>query len=247
MGMMKLDICDAWEKRRTYGGFWDCDHYTSGGGEGFTSVTEGSATIAAGDAAFGIVTMSGVDSTNNLEIYLKQTRELFLFAANKPFSIECRIQYTEANTSAMNLAFGVANAVAADLLIDDGGGMRASGSLAAIYKVDGGTVWKTCSQISSTQNISTSTKTAGGSTYQVLRIDVMPVSSTIAEVTYFVDDVQLLLSTGRPGQNLIKDQLTYTGATEMQLFVGMKQGSTSPETVLIDYIAWGHLRGQVGS
>ncbi len=241
MGMVKFDQSDRWLKRDSFIGMEDFEYYATGGL--WTSVVEGSATIAVTDADNGILTMSGIDSTDNRELYLKQTTSMFTFAANIGFSVEFYIQFTEGNTSAQNLAFGLANGVANDLLVDNGAGMKTSGSFAAIYKVDGSTVWKTGSSVGSTQNLSTSTKTAGGSAYQVLRIDVMPVSATIAEITYYVNDIQLLASGGRPGQNQIKDQLTYTGAAAMQIFAGMKQGSTTAETCKIDYIAWGKKRG----
>lgn len=241
MGSPKADLHDSLKLRRTFGGFDDFHHYTSGGA--WTSTVEGSASITVGDAANGILTLAAIDSTDNRELYLKSTNEVFLFAEGIMQVFECRLKFTEANVSAANVGFGVANAVGNDLLVDGGGGMKTSGSFAAIYKVDGGTVWKTASSVGSTQNLSTSTKTAGGSAYQILRIEVCPISSTIAEVTYYVNDVQLLMTGGRPGQNLIKDQLTYTSATEMQLFVALKNGSTSPESVLVDYIAWEQQRG----
>jgi hypothetical protein len=37
---------------------------------------------------------------------------------------------------------------------------------------------------------------------------------------------------------LIKDQLTYTGAAAMQFFVVCKNGSTTPESLNVDYVAW---------
>lgn len=241
MGMAKLDQHDAFRLRRTFGDMDDFRYYTTTV-EGWTSVLNGSATIAAGDGNCGILTMSAIDSTNNRELYLKQTNKLFTFAAGKPISIEARLQFTEANTNAANVAFGVASSVANGLIVDDGAGMATSGSFASIFKVDGGTVWKTASSVGSTQNISTSTTTAGGASYQTVRIDIEPVSATIAEITYYVNDIQLLTSGGRPGQSMIKDQLTYTGAAAMTLFAGLKNGSTSAEVLLIDYIAWEFLR-----
>jgi len=245
MGMNKFDKSDRWLNRDSFIGMDDFENYATGGL--WTSVVEGSATIAVADGDCGIVTMSGIDSTNNRELYLKHTAQMFTFQANKGFSIESYVQFTEGNTSAINFAFGVANGVTNDMLVDDGGGLKVSGSFACIYKVDGTNYWKTGSSVGTTQNLSTSTKTSTSTGYQVLRIDVMPVSSTIAEITYFVNDQQLLQSGGRPGQNFIKDQLTYTGAAAMQMFFGLKQGSTTAESINIDYAAWAKKRGPLYS
>ena len=62
------------------------------------------------------------------------------------------------------------------------------------------------------------------------------ISSTLAEVTYYVDGNQLKTATGRPGTGKIKDQLTYTGAIAMGMFVMCKNGSTTPESLLVDYM-----------
>ncbi len=123
-------------------------------------------------------------------------------------------------------------------LQSNGAGPKATCSGAFIFKVDGGTVWKTGVSISTTQTLSTSDTTAGGSSYQLLEIDVNPVSSTLAEVTYYVDRQQLKTAGGRPGTSLIKDQLTYTGGLQMNFFAAIMNGSTTPETLLIDYMAW---------
>lgn len=235
-----VDRHDALNKRRTFGGFDDFGSYTSG--QFWTSVLNGSATIAAGSTQFGVLTMSAIDSTNNRELYLSSTNSLFLFADGKPMYVEARVQFTEANTSAANVGFGVANAVANGLLVDDGAGMKTSGSFASIFKVDGGTAWKTGCSVGSTQSITQSETTAGGSSYQVLGIQIEP-QGTIAEITYFVDGLQLRDNTTR--KNPIKDFLTFTGAAIMQLFVGLKNGSTSAETLLVDYVAYEHLRGVV--
>lgn len=241
MGMVKCDTHDALLKRGTHGFLEEWNTYSSGGM--FTTTTGGSGAATVGSAPFGILTLAPTDSTLNREVYVATTNALFLFQNNKNISIEAYLQFSEANTNKANIAFGLMSAIGAASMADTTGEPKASFSGAVIYKVPGGTVWKTASSVGTTNNVSVSNKTAGGSAYHVLRIDIEPVSSTIAEVTYFVDDVQLQLATGRVGQNLIKDQLTYTSALNMQLFVCCKNGSTTPETLLVDYVAWEQKRG----
>ena len=81
------------------------------------------------------------------------------------------------------------------------------------------------------KNTTKTTKTAGGSLYQVLTIEFRPITATAADVVYFVD-----------GTQVAKDSFTYTGATEMQLLLGVKNGSTSLETLNVDYAACFQLR-----
>ena len=67
----------------------------------------------------------------------------------------------------------------------------ASFSGAVIYKVDGGTVWKFVTSIGTTNTVSTSVTTAGGSAYQRLAIKIVPNSSTTALAYPIVDGKQL--------------------------------------------------------
>lgn len=238
MGKNLADIHDRLLKRRTMEVWDDFEFYTSGT-TGWTSVVTGSATVAVGDGVGGLVTLSAVDSTDNRDVYIKQTNQLFKYQANTTIIGECYLQYAEANTSAANIIFGFMSSVAANSLVDNGAGPKTSYSGAVIFKVDGGTVWKTQSSISTTQTTNTTATTAGGSSYTRLRIEISPISSTIAEVVYFVDGIQLRDATfNKP----IKDFVTYTGAAAMQLFAGLKNGSTTPESMIIDYIAGEELR-----
>lgn len=177
------------------------------------------------------------DATDNDECYFQMTKLPFKFMAGKPMYCETRLQFTEGNTSGQNIIFGflsVAPGSMANALIDDGGGPVASASMAVIYKVDGGTVWRCRSQIGAAvgQTDSISNKTAGGSSYQTLRIEVNPYSTTNAEIIYFCDGEQLKTSAGVP----IKHDLVYTNAVVMGCCFGQKTGSATAEVLLNDYI-----------
>lgn len=240
MGVSKTDIHDAYKLRRTYGDLDDFASYTDG--QLWTKVVGGSASVAVNDGQGGILTLSCIDSTQDREAYVKHTTQLFKFVANNPIVVEAYLQYTEQGTNQASVAFGLMSSVGA-LSIQNASGSnepKTSFSGAVIYKVPGGTVWKTCSSLGTTQTKSTSDTTAGGASYQRLMIVVEPVSSTLAEITYYVDGNQLKTATGRPGTAKIKDQLTYTGAVAMQLFVCMKNGDTNAQTLNVDYMAWEH-------
>lgn len=201
----------------------------------WTTVATDSGTITVGDAQGGIVALAPSDGTvaNNDETYIKSTAEAFKIVSGCEIYGEARLQFTEGNTDDANIFFGFADAIGANTLVDDGAGLKTSFSGAAIYKVDGGTVWKCVSSVSTAQTISTSTTTAGGSSYQKLRIEIRDVDGTNAEVTFFCDDLPLRDSNNKA----IKHLFAWSGATEMQVGAGIKNGAdTTVELLNIDYI-----------
>jgi hypothetical protein len=212
-------------------------HFFTNGGLWTKLAADASATVACEDAAKGVLVCQ-TDAVDNNEAAVKTTQEIFLIADDKPIIVEGVIRFVEANTDDANVAFGLADAFGADLLVDNGQGPKTSFSGALLYKVDGGTVWKCCSSIGSTQQISTSTVTAGGTAYQTARIEIQPINSTQAEVTFFIDGVQLRDSNNVP----IKHTITFTGATEMNLGAYIKAGGTTNETLRVDVIDAAQIR-----
>jgi len=219
--------------RLQFGFFEDFNQFVSGDLFTDTSADSG-ASVANVDAAGGTVTLT-TGGTDNNECYLLTTKELFLFAENKPIIFETRLKFTEANTDDANVCCGLMNAVGADSIVDDGAGPKSSYSGAVFFKVDGGTRWYCESSLSTTQttteltaanSLDKTAKTSGGGTYQTLRIEARPVSSTEAEVSFFID-----------GVHVCKQSLTYTSATEMMAFVGVKAGGANSEVVTVDYIS----------
>lgn len=207
----------------------------------WTSVLTDSGTITVGDAAGGIAAIAASDGSvaDNDEGYLKTTNELFKIADDKPLTFETRIQFTEANTDDANVCVGLMDAVAANSILDNGGGPKASYSGAVFFKTDGGTVWNVESSNAGTQSTSATAITAGGAAYQTLRIEIRPVTTSNAEVTFFVDGVQCKDATS----NLpIKHNLSLTSLTEMNAFAGVKNGDTNMETLNVDYIGVSQLR-----
>ena len=187
--------------------------------------------FAISDAHAGVIS-GATGATDNNEIAIKSTAEVFKFQADKPFVCEARIQYSEANTDDANVAFGLADAIGANLLVDDGAGPKTSYSGCLIYKVDGGTKWNAHSSKSTTQTATASLTVAGGSAYQVLRMEGRPVDGTNYEIVFFVDEQILRDANNRP----IKHTVAYASATEMQIGCYIKAGSANSETLLVDYI-----------
>jgi hypothetical protein len=210
----------------------------------WVSTLTDSGTASVGDAVGGVLALVPSDGTvaDNDEACIESPNETFLFANNKPIVFEARVQFTEANTDDANVLVGLLDAVGANTILDDGAGPKASYSGAVFFKVDGGTVWQCETSIAGTQtttelsatnanNLSKKAQTAGGASYQTLRIEFLPYSSTAALVNFSID-----------GVHCASHEFTYTSATEMQIGAGVKNGSANNETLNIDYIVCAQAR-----
>lgn len=230
--MKLLELPPALRMRRQFGVFDDFLWFVTA--HLWTSLAADSgASAGVGDAAGGILALV-TGGTNNNEASVKSTNELFLLAAEKPLLYEARLQFSEANTDDANVAVGFANAWGADLLVDDGAGPKSSFSGALIYKVDGGTKWCFRTSVGTSYVDTVSQHTAGGSSYQTLRIEIRQATAGASglEAVPFIDGQQMLDANGKP----IKHALTYTSATEMNAGAYVKAGGANSETLNVDYI-----------
>lgn len=201
----------------------------------YTATLTDSGTAVAGNGVGGVVVITPSDGTvaDNDEAYLGWRNLAFTPAAGKTFVMRARMQYAEANTDDANVAVGFCSTVAANTLIDDGGGPVASGTHFCIFKVDGGTVWKAEARNQSTALTSTSTETAGGSAYATFEVVLSEITTTKMTVAYKVNDNYLIdSSTGFP----IHHEITYTSADPVTPFVALKNGGANAETLNVDYL-----------
>lgn len=199
---------------------------------GIDTVTD-SGTVTVGDAAAGILALVPSDGTvaDNDEAYFASPNECWKYAAGKPITFRASVQFTEANTDDANIGVGLANAVAANLLVDDGAGFRTSGSIAAFLKVDGETVWRCVSRCNATLNSTTTSITAGGSSYQLLEIEIVDGFGANFAVVFKIDREYCRDSNGV----IIRHVLPYASATEMQMFLAVKNGGATLETLNCDW------------
>lgn len=204
----------------------------------WTATVTDTGTVTVVDGVNGVAILTPSDGTvaDNDEVYYASKNELFKYAADKAFLGFARIQFTETAAGIFNAIVGFMNAMVADSLVDNGGGPRASGSTAVIYKVDGGTVWRCQTRNNSVVTDSVSTTSAGGAAYQDLEIEVVPFTSTQVKVVFRVDGVQLKdATTGLP----ISHTVAVASATEMQFGMGAKLGAITINDVLnVDYAGW---------
>ena len=231
---MKLLEQTGAEKRRLVHGFEeDFYHYVTA--HRWTSVLTDSGTNSVGDAAGGVLDMVPSDGTvaDNDEAYIKTTAEVFKFVNAKPLACEAYLAWTEANTDDANVFVGFMNAIAANSLQDNGAGPPSNYSGAVFFKADGDTVWSAEVSDGTTQwtkkldadgSLDGIAKTCGAGTYQELRIEVVPTSSTKMDVCFFIDGVLVWK----------KKDATYASATEMQFGAGVKNGGSNNENLKID-------------
>lgn len=217
------------------------DHFTSfNSGDEWTSILTDSGTCAVIDGHGGILQIEPSDGTvaADDQSYFKSTKETFLFQNNKPFYVEAMLKVVESNTDDAHVMFGLADAVAAEMIVDATGEPKTSFSGAVFYKVKDGTNWKVATSLSTTQTkveltaANSLTKAAvvrPASAYGRVGIGWQPLSSTTGDIMFYVDGVLVYRQAN----------FVYTSATEMNLFGGIKNGAnTNHDKLLFDYVAY---------
>lgn len=198
------------------------------------TAVDGTATIADGCPARVNIKSAAASASGNEDAYLVREPEQFLFAANKPLDFQAIVQATEDDTNQNNLFVGLADGVAADLLVNDGAGPKTSGTMLAFYKVDGGLNWNVIASIGSTQTkvelsaANTLTKKSyvgSGAATQRLQIKFRPWSSAKANVEFWIDDELVY----------VVQDWTFTSATEVQAVCGCKDGDSADEVTISLY------------
>ena len=213
--------------------FSDFFHFVTG--DDFTSlVADGSTTIAVSDAVGGRIAL-GTAATDNNEVALRTTAEVFLVSDNKPLRYDCRAQYTESNTDDANVLHGFMSALAANALVDDGAGVRTTGNYFVFFKVDGGTTWQVRSRNGTETETNDTGITAGGASFQKFRIEIENEGDGSSNVTarFFIDDqICRDATTQRP----ICHTILIASSTEMNAGSYVKAGSASAESLVVDYM-----------
>ncbi len=201
----------------------------------WTATLTDTGTIAVGDGSNGIATITPSDGSvaDNDEAYLASAKALWQFGTNRDIYGRCRLSWTETSATIYNVGFGFMNAVGANTIIDDGGGVKVSGSTLAIYKVDGGAVWKTASACNGVSIVNTSNTPAVGATYYDLEIFCENFDGVTMEASFKVDGQFLKDTNG----NIIRHVVPIASSALMQLWVGAKLGAaTNNDTTLVDYL-----------
>lgn len=231
-----LDLRDALAFRRTCGIFDDFYSYTDAQLWTKLAADVGASVAVDTTERSGRIKLT-TGATNNNEVGVATTNKNFLIASGFSQLFEARLQYAEAATNAANVAVGLFSAATSNLLVDDGAGPATNFSGALIYKVDGGTTWHAIYSDGTTQATKDTGITAGGTADVVLRIEMKAVSSTIVEVTFWINDAIALDTNNNPPSRAIKFSGTYASAAVMNCGVYLKDGSGTGEVLDVDYLA----------
>lgn len=236
--MDKINVWD-WAKQSllTFGFVDDFDGYVTG--DRWTAVVDGGAAVAQdADDLRGVINMT-TGATNNNEAYIA-TRETLKFADGAGFLVYARLQYAEAATNIANIIFGVGEGFgAADTLIDNGGGPLADYDGACWFKVDGGTRWQFETSNGTSQTTTDTEKTAGGSGFATLAIEVQCSATEVIASPWFDSTGRNALDTvyrngALPREAKVQHRFTYSGAGEMAVCFGVKAGAATNETLKVD-------------
>lgn len=225
---------------RQFGGVDHFDHFVSG--DRWTSLqADAGSSVAAVDAAGGGLDLTtGV--TDNFEVYLHMTQELFLIADDKPMSCQGRLAFAEANTDDINVIFGFMSAVVVNSLIDNAGGPLASYSGAVFFKLDGELFWRFETSLAGVQTTTqlAAVSPAAATDFHTLEIHIQRRDATTVEIIPKIDEAggnnpqQALDNTGKK----VKHTITLGSPTEMALMCGAKSGGANAEVVRLSHVAW---------
>ncbi len=207
----------------------DPSHYVDA--DQVTVVATNSGTLAIGDgypAAFAVTCSDGSVADND-ETYAKGTTEMFKFTVSKPIYFKCRLKHTEQATDDANLIIGLTDGVAANLVLDNGAGLKASGSTFGFMKVDGGTTWTGVIQDSTNDTADSNVGALSGGSWQILEGVWWPTSATAFTCQYFIDGVDGGSIDGGSGETVTD----YTSATDMEIVFGAKNGDTNNEVLYV--------------
>lgn len=212
----------------------------------WTTVISDLGSVTIDDVVGGVVNFSPSDGTvaDNDEVYLHTPNEIFLLDDGRPMYAAAVIQFAEAATNACNVFVGWANAFAADLIVDNGGGPRTSGTIICLEKRDGELNWRLTTRNGSNVTTSLSQTVAGSANWQLVEINVSDFSSTEMKITAQVNGVPLRDST--TGLEIVHTRLV-ASATEMHFGFGLKNGSTTEEAMLLDWTGAWQRRRNVGT
>ncbi len=227
--------------------FDDFNHFVTT--DVWTSVLSDSGSVAVSDGAGGIAKINpssdgGNSQADDDQSYISTTTEVFKFATDKPLLFATRVRPYANTIGTIGLIIGLKDSVAADSLQDDSSGPAASYSGALFFKTDSDTVWSCESSIAGTQTTVETEHTVGNNAWDILVIQVLPISSTQSEVHFFSADYQSdgsysLNEVGlkTSGKQFVAHTITHSSATEMDICLGVKAGTVNNSQYLdVDWV-----------
>lgn len=221
---------------------WADDFFTWND-EDWTITGTGTPTFASSSTAgfqIGGWLVIGTPATDNADTYLTQGA-CMKCDVGKSFAVAARIACTEAATSAANIVFGLINAGATDLMIDDAGGPIVAADKALLYKVDGTMSWS--AQTAKTTGTGTNVRTssailayASATIYELGIVFQAPkVSGQQGVFRYFINGVELATHPVTTGN--ATSTVTAQPTAVLTPVIGIKAGTAAAQTLHIDWMA----------
>jgi hypothetical protein len=188
--------------------------------------------VAAGATRNGVVVCT-TGATDNNEAGVSETNARLTLLAGKPITGRLFAQFAEANTDDANVFLGIASGFGANLLVDDGAGPRASGTILGFYKVDGATVWHVYTRSNGVVTDTITNITAGTSDYHEYTIEVKDYDTTTVEVVFLRDGKPV-----RDANNVIIPavRVAVASATIASVCAYVKAGSANSEVLNVDWL-----------
>lgn len=198
------------------------------------ATTTDAGTVATTSAAGGQVVLTPADGSvaDNDEAYLATPNAVFLFAPGRPLYGRARLKFSEVTPGVANVCFGFQNAVGADSIVDNGGGLKVSGSTLAVYKIDGEQVFRVASANNGASTVTKTNKAATAGVWYDVELFAADNGDGTAAVSFKIDGQYL-----RDGNNqIVTHSVAVASATLMQLFAGVKLGAaTNNDTLTLDF------------
>ena len=198
----------------------------------WTTVDDGgTGTNTANSAVGGEVSIVTAAADNDYHFMKETGAGHFKVATGKPIWFTARVTLTQAATNAANFVFGISSVVDSTLLGNDGGGPPSSYSGFLFFMVDGSLYlqFETSNATTQTTN-STLLLTTSGRSYQC-GFHVDSGDGTTAIVTPWVyDETAATRTVGTP------HKVALASIAAGSVVYGVKAGSSSAETLKIDYI-----------
>lgn len=222
---------------------WFEDHFvgflTATSTDKYTVVTAVDGTVLQIDSAPGGVAIKSAvaSASGNEDCYLVREAEAFKLADDKPLYFKAIVQATEDDVNQNNLFVGLTDGAAANLLVDNGAGPKTSGNTLCFFKVDGGLNWHVYGrddadsdvfsvELTAANSLDKKAHIGSGANKQMLEIEFLPKSSTLADVVFYIDGVEVYKRT----------DWRYSGsATDIQAVVGCKDGDAGDEVTINCY------------
>lgn len=210
---------------------WFQDFLTADAPNDITSTDDGATgTNTLNGAAGGTYSVVTAAADNDYHLMSSKAKSIAL-VASKPAWFEARIQCTEANTNAANWIVGLSDTLTTGNLANDGAGPATTQDAIAFFKVDGTMYIQFLTSNGTAQTINSTLVAFTSGVWYRVGFHFDPNDGTTALITPFVYNE----TTGVRTVGSVH-RLTLASMGPCYAIFGAKAGSSSAETLIVDYV-----------